>query len=266
VALDSVLQPPAVIVVAAIIPTTAYAVLLTVLDERRPRPWQALLALFLWGAVIAAFSAARLNDLIASGLAGATGQAEARALVATAGAPVVEEVLKAAGLLLVLGKRPSLLRTPRDGIVDGAWIGLGFDLAENLEYLALAAVQGGTAGLVRGIWVRGFLGGLKHAVFTATVGAGLGWARSARTRRGRLLAPACALLAAIAQHAAWNAVASEAITRTLCGAATPTAACMPEPADLALFVSVPLIVMVFVGPGALALLVIARRGASSRSQ
>jgi protease PrsW len=266
VALASGMQPPAVIVVAAIIPATAYAVLLAVLDERRPRPWSALLALFLWGAVIAAFSAARLNDLIASGLSGATSQAEARTLIATAGAPVVEEVLKAAGLLLVLAMRPSLLRTPRDGIVDGAWIGLGFDLAENLEYLALAAVQGGTAGLIRGIWVRGFLGGLKHAVFTATAGAGLGWARSARTRRGLLLAPACGLLAAIAQHAAWNAVASEAITKALCGAATPTAACRGEPADIALFVSVPLIVMLFVGPGALALLAVVRRGPSSRSQ
>src|SRR5262249_24136237 len=149
------LQPPAVIVAAAIVPALAYAVLLAALDQRRPRPWPRLLALFLWGAVIAAFSAARLNDLLTSGLADASGQAEARALVATAGAPVVEEVLKAAGLLLVLAMRPSLLRTPRDGIVDGAWIGLGFDLAENLEYLALAAVQGGTAGSSPGSVVGG---------------------------------------------------------------------------------------------------------------
>ena len=259
-------QTPAVIVVAAIAPALAYGVLLAFLDGRRPRPWPGLLALFLWGAVIAAFSAARLNDLIASGLSDATGEMQARALVATAGAPVVEEVLKAAGLLLVLVMRPSLLASARDGIVDGAWVGLGFDLAENLEYFLLAAVQGGTAGVLRGMWVRGFLGGLKHAVFSGTVGAGLGWARGSRTRRARLLIPACALLAAAAQHAAWNAVASQAITRALCGAAAPQAACRAEPADVALFVSVPLIVALFVGPGALALLAIARRGAPSRSQ
>jgi protease PrsW len=259
-------QTPAVIVVAAIAPALAYGVLLTFLDGRRPRPWPGLLALFLWGAVIAAFSAARLNDLIASGLSDATGEMQARALVATAGAPVVEEVLKAAGLLLVLVMRPSLLASARDGIVDGAWVGLGFDLAENLEYFLLAAVQGGTAGVLRGMWVRGFLGGLKHAVFSGTVGAGLGWAQGSRTRRARLLIPACALLAAVTQHAAWNAVASQAITRALCGAAPPQAACRAEPADVALFVSVPLIVALFVGPGALALLAIARRGAPSRSQ
>jgi RsiW-degrading membrane proteinase PrsW (M82 family) len=232
-------QTPAFIVVAAVIPALAYALLLVALDGRRPRPWSALLASFFWGAVVAAFCSARVNDLVAAGLTAAAGEARA---------------LKAAGLLLLLAVRPSLLRSARDGIVDGAWIGLGFDLAENLEYLTLAAVQGGTAGLMRGMWVRGFLGGLKHAVFTGTVGAGIGWARDARSRRPRW----------VAQHAAWNAVASEAITRALCGAAAAHAACRATPADLALFVSVPLIVLLFVGPGALTLLAIARRGAGAR--
>jgi RsiW-degrading membrane proteinase PrsW (M82 family) len=258
------LRTPALVVIAAVVPALAYALLLAALDGRRPRPWSALLASFFWGAVVAAFCSARVNDLVAAGLTAATGEARAHVLVATAGAPVIEEVLKAAGLLLLLAVRPSLLRSARDGIVNGAWIGIGFDLAENLEYLTLAAVQGGTAGLMRGMWVRGFLGGLKHAVFTGTVGAGLGWARDARSRRPRWVVPSCALLAAIAQHAAWNAVASEAITRALCGAAAPHAACRATPADLALFVSVPLIVVLFVGPGALALLAIARRGAGAR--
>jgi RsiW-degrading membrane proteinase PrsW (M82 family) len=259
-------QIPAVIVVAAMVPALAYAALLAALDARRPRPWRVLLSLFLWGAVVVAFCAARMNDLVAAELAGSAGETHARVLVATAAAPVIEEILKASGLVLLLAVRPSLLRSARDGIVNGAWIGLGFDLAENLEYLTLAAVQGGTAGLMRGVWVRGFLGGLKHAVFTGTVGAGLGWARDACTPRARVLVPAGALLVAIAQHAAWNTVASQAITRALCGAAAPQAACRATPADLALFVSVPLIVALFVGPGALALLAIGWRHSAPRSQ
>jgi len=259
-------QTPLAIAVAAIIPSLTYAFALVALDGRRPRPWPAFLAWFLWGAIVAAFSAARLNDLVAAGLAGTTSEAQARTLAATAGAPVVEEVLKAAGLVLVLALQPALLRSPRDGIVAGAWIGLGFDLAENVEYLTLAVVQGGTAGLLRGVWVRGFLGGLKHAVFTATAGAGIGWAREARTRRARILVPACALLAAVAQHAAWNAVASEAITQALCGAPAPQGPCKAVPGDVALFVGVPLIVALFVGPGALALLAIARRGRAPQSR
>src|SRR4029077_19795152 len=39
----TMLQTPAVIVVAAIVPALAYAMLLAALDARRPRPWRALL-------------------------------------------------------------------------------------------------------------------------------------------------------------------------------------------------------------------------------
>ena len=80
-----------------------------------------------------------------------------------------------------------LLRTAREGALLGALIGLGFELVENQHYLTLAAVQAGTAGLVRGVWVRGILGGLKHAVFTAITGAGLGWAREATAMRAPAL-------------------------------------------------------------------------------
>jgi RsiW-degrading membrane proteinase PrsW (M82 family) len=253
------LQTPGIIVAAAVVPPLGYAVLVALLDRRRPRPWLALAAAFLWGVVAAAFAAAPLNDLLLDRLSGATGEARARALAATAGAPLLEELLKGLGPLLLVLLRPDLLRTARDGIICGALVGLGFDLAENVQYLTLAAVQGGVTGLVRGVWVRGVLAGLKHAVFTGTTGAGLGWAREVRGRRARLLIPLLALAAAVAQHAAWNAVASHAITRALCGAPGAEAACLPAPSDLALFVSVPLIVALCVGPGALALAAIARR-------
>ncbi len=256
-------QTPGIIVAAAVVPPLGYATLVALLDRRRPRPWTALGAAFLWGVAAAAFAAAPLNDLLLDRLAGASGEARARALAATAGAPLLEELLKGLGPLLLVLVRPDLLRTARDGIVCGALVGLGFDLAENVQYFTLAAVQGGVTGLVRGVWVRGVLAGLKHAVFTATTGAGLGWAREVTGRRARLLIPLLALAAAVGQHTAWNAVASHAITRALCGAPTAEAACLPTPSDLALFVSVPLIVALCVGPGALALAAIARRGGAA---
>jgi protease PrsW len=251
-------HPPS-IVAAAVAPPLVYAALVALLDRRRPRPWAAFVAALLWGVIAAACAAAPLNDLLLDHLAGATALARARSLAATAGAPVVEELLKGLGPLLLLLLRPDLLRTPRDGIVCGAFVGLGFDLAEGFQYLTLAAVQGGYAGLARGVWVRGVLAGLKHAVFTATTGAGLGWVQRVPQRRGRLAVPLLALLTAIAQHAVWNAVASDAITKALCGAPSAEARCLPAPSDLALFVSVPLIVAVCLGPGALALAAIARR-------
>lgn len=253
------LDTPGIVVAAATAPPLVYAILVSWLDPRRPRPWAALAALFLWGVAVAALAAAPLNDLLLAQLAGATDETRGRALGAIAGAPLVEETLKAAGLVLLVLVRRDLLRTPRDGMVAGALIGFGFDLAENAQYLLLAAVQGGMPGLVRGVWVRGILGGLKHAVFTATIGAGLGWARAA-SGPARLVVPLLAGLAALAQHAMWNAVASEAITRALCGAPAPDAGCRTSPSEEALFVSVPLIVAFCVGPGLVALAMVARRG------
>jgi RsiW-degrading membrane proteinase PrsW (M82 family) len=251
--------PPGLIA-GAVVPPFLYAVLVGLLDRRRPRPWGAFAGSFLWGAVAAACAAAPLNDLLLAHLSGTTDAMRARTLAATAGAPVLEEWLKWLGPLFLLLLRPDLLRTPRDGMLCGAFVGLGFDLAEGFEYLTLAAVQGGYAGLARGIWVRTILAGLKHAVFTATSGAGLGWMQAATRRSARFGIALAALGAAIVQHVVWNAVASEAITRALCGAPTADARCLPEPSQLALFVSVPLIIALCLGPGAVALAALARRG------
>ncbi len=252
--------PPSIVAGAAV-PPLVYGLLVAALDSRRPRPWGAFLASLAWGVIAAACAAAPLNDLLLAHLAGTTDAARAHSLAATAGAPIVEELLKGLGPVLLLLLRPDLLRNARDGMVCGAFVGLGFDLAEGFQYLTLAAVQGGYPGLARGIWVRGILAGLKHAVFTATIGAGLGWVRqTAHDRPHRLAVPLLAFGAAILQHAVWNLVASAAITRALCGAATPEARCLPVPPDRALFVSVPLIVALCLGPGALALAAVARRG------
>jgi RsiW-degrading membrane proteinase PrsW (M82 family) len=253
------LHYPGSIIAAAVVPPLVYAAGLAWLDGRRPRPWAAFGAAVLWGMVAAAFAAAPLNDLLLDGLARVTDPARARALATTAGAPVVEEVVKGMGPLLLLLLRPDLLRTPRDGMLCGGFVGLGFDVAEGFQYFTVAAVQGGYAGLARGVWVRGILAGLKHAVFTGTTGAGIGWARLASGPRARVLIPLLALAAAVLQHVVWNAVASEAITRALCGAPTAGARCLPAPPDLALFVSVPLIVLLCLAPGALTLAALARR-------
>src|SRR4029453_3800661 len=109
------------------------------------------------------------------------------------------------------------------------------------------------------------LAGLKHAVFTATTGAGLGWMQLATRRATRVVIPIVALGAAIVQHVVWNAVASEAITRALCGAPTAEARCLPVPSHLALFVSVPLITALCLGPGAAAPAALARRPARRRN-
>jgi RsiW-degrading membrane proteinase PrsW (M82 family) len=247
------------ITLAATAPPALGAAGLYLLDGHRPRRPLVLLAAMAWGVAVAAIAAAPVNDWLLTALVAEAGAPAGHALAARAGAPVVEELLKGVGLLLLLGLRPDALRTARDGALLGAFIGLGFELVENQHYLTLAAVQAGSSGLLRGVWVRGILGGLKHAIFTATTGAGLGWARQTHSLRARLFVPLGAFVAAVLQHAVWNTVASQAITAALCGAPTPEAACRAAPPASALYVGVPLIVAACLTPGVVGLLMVLRR-------
>jgi RsiW-degrading membrane proteinase PrsW (M82 family) len=244
---------PPLIVGAAALPALAYAFALTRLDRREPEPRLALLAALLAGAVVAAHLSHGVNERLLA-WAGTFARAdEVRPLTGGFGAPLVEELAKAAVLIAIVWLGGRLLDGALDGIVYGGLVGIGFAFSENVVYLTFAMLQGGSAGLLQAIYVRALLGGFNHAAFTATTGAALGHAWVAASPRGRILLPAVGLAIAVVQHVAWNAVASHAINGVLCGPELGSAPCLPRPTDLSLFVLVPLLVTIFVGPGVLTL-------------
>ena len=251
---------PLPILLGAMAPAALWVVLVCWLQRGEARPGFLLAGCVLWGAVAAPLLSASLNDVARAWLAAIFGPASARELTATTVAPVIEEIAKAFGLLIIVLVRPTWIRSARDGVVYGALIGVGFVLAENVTYLGFAVLQGGDAGLVRAVYLRGILGGANHPIFTATIGAGIGLARVASSTRGRVVAPVLGCLAAVGQHLAWNAAASPTIVRTLCAAAVAGGACRPTPAAVDLFAVVPLVVMLFLGPGAIGVLLAATRG------
>ncbi len=239
-------QAPLTVVFAAAVPVMAYAAVVVAL-LRPEEPPALLVALFLWGAAVAAPAAERANALLG-----------ASALGPTIWAPLVEETAKALGLVLLVALCPDRLRDARSGIAGGALVGLGFALAENIPYHLIAAVQGGAAGLARAVFVRGVLQGLNHATFTGAVGAGLGFARRLPSGARSAAAPALGFLLACAQHGIWNGVASFTITDLLCGTMTAAGACQPTPPAEALYFQVPLLVTLFIGPGLVGLACLAR--------
>lgn len=255
---------PPVILGAAAAPAALYALALAWSERRAGRPAILLLAAVLWGGIGAAFLSHSLNDLARAWVTVLAGADQARTLTATLAAPAIEEAAKAAGLVLLLLVGRGAIADVRDGIVYGALIGVAFLFTENLVYFAFATLEGGAAGLARSVYLRGLLAGGNHAVFTATVGAGIGLARGVRSERARVLVPTFAVVVALAQHLAWNALASTAITRALCAAETPGGPCRPTPTDAALFVVVPLLTALFLGPGAAALLHLSRRAGAPR--
>jgi RsiW-degrading membrane proteinase PrsW (M82 family) len=172
------------------------------LDRFEAEPNSMLLFAFAWGALVASVGALVLNtsSLV---LLQQSGQ-DPQTMRAVVVAPVIEESLKGAGvLILVLFRRREF-----DGVVDGiVYAGItaaGFAFAENILYLGRAYHESGGEGLALVFFLRGVMGPFAHPLFTVCTGIGLGVASSTRRPALRLIAPALGWLLAIALHGWWN--------------------------------------------------------------
>jgi hypothetical protein len=143
-----------------------------------------------------------LTQALGAPASGTLGNALAQAL--TAG--VTEELIKGAGLLILLLLLRDEFDNVTDGVIYGVLIGAGFAMVENYVYFSLSS-HTDFGFLIVG---RVLLGWLGHSTFTAAFGAGLGYAREAHGARGRrypILAPLLGLLAALLLHTLFDFVA-----------------------------------------------------------
>lgn len=192
---------PAATVVSGLLGLIPLAICLVGLrwvDRWDPEPARWVILALLWGG-----GAATFGSLIIEGLVGAAlnlGETASAVVLA----PVVEEVMKGLGVLLLVLVARRYFHGPVDGIVYGGLIGAGLAFTENILYLS-SALQDGS---VLQTWVgRGLLGPFAHVLFTAWTGAAVGWATE---RRRGLIFPAWlgGLVLAILGHALWNGLAS----------------------------------------------------------
>lgn len=218
--------PPAVVALA-VLPVLAWALPLRIVARRRGIPPLACPAALLWGGLVAAPLSGLANDTLGTWpeLAASTGERWHAVLLA----PVFEELLKGIAPLILLRatrRSPAHASSPAiAGMTLGAASGLGFAATENVAYLTIALLQGGLPGLLQAAWARGVVSGVKHALFTACLGAGLGAATQPRTWRRKLALALGGLAAAVAQHALWNGLAAPAIQGIVCDAPAADAAC-----------------------------------------
>jgi RsiW-degrading membrane proteinase PrsW (M82 family) len=181
------------------------------LDRReRESPWLFALA-FLWGAIIATGLALPLNNAIFVEIArwleqhpalkDMLGPDAVTIIGAPIAGPLVEEVTKGLGLVLLFWLLRAEFDNVRDGFVYGALIGLGFTWFETALYVTRGFVETGTApfGLQLG-WRYALFGLAGHAMFTGIFGAFLGVARQTHSALLKLAAPLMGLLLAIAAH------------------------------------------------------------------
>jgi RsiW-degrading membrane proteinase PrsW (M82 family) len=185
--------------------------ILRYLDRReRESPWLFAVAI-LWGGLIAAGLALPINTVVLA-LIGEwlryhpaiheyLGPQGMLLLGAPLSAPLVEELIKALGVILLFAFLRTEFDNMRDGFIYGALVGVGFNLVEAPLYVAQAYMAYGVApwGLQFGARFALFgLGG--HAMFTGIFGAFLGYTRQTRRRSVRVILPLVGLALAIAAH------------------------------------------------------------------
>jgi len=174
-------------------------------DRYDREPLHLVAAVFFWGAVIAPATSVAVLSHLGEALV-ATDPSRALLFVGVmGGAPVVEEIAKAIGVLLVV-VFTSEFDNPTDGVVYGTAAGLGFAVAENLLY-GISAVGSGVyqgSAIVIMVGGRTVLTAGVHAVSSAAFGGFLGHAIMARRRLSGFAWAGVGLLAAISLHAAWN--------------------------------------------------------------
>ena len=186
-------------------------VIIHALDLFEREPFGMLAAAFAWGSLAATTLAIPANTALLDLIAKLGSQSLAQRWGAAIAGPIDEETLKALGLLLLVLIAVEEIDTPIDGLVYGAFIGLGFQIVEDFQYLTNPAFAGNGVSQLHVVWdlflVRGLVGGIwSHAAYTGLVGLGIGYlvSRPDVPHRRRVVLAELAFAGAWSMHFVWN--------------------------------------------------------------
>lgn len=224
IALATGLSRTSVAFVLALVPLAVVLLGVRWLDRWEPEPKRILLVALVWGAGVAVLSALIINSSIQQWILHRSRDPDGTTtLTAVFVAPIVEEGVKGAGVVLLYIFRRQHFDGPIDGVVYAATVAAGFAFTENVLYFSQYA--GGVAEI---FLMRGVFSPFAHALFTSCIGIGVGIA--ARSRRRGMLAgtlPA-GVLVAMVLHGFWNgsALIGGNFVITYIGIHLPLFACM----------------------------------------
>lgn len=167
----------------------------------------------LFGGLVSTFVfALNANDAIRALWAKAFGYAFAFDWGPMLTAPFSEETAKAMGVVLLMTISPRLVRSPFDGFVLGTFVGLGFQMFENVSYVVNSAATGfGVDQVAAGqqtLVLRMAVGIASHWLYSAIFCAGLIYllgrpGRKAERGKGILL-----MVVAMALHGVWDGISA----------------------------------------------------------
>lgn len=140
------------------------------------------------------------------------GQAWATDWKAGLTAPFVEETAKGAVFLLLLGLAPVVIRTVYDGLIVGAFVGLGFQVLEDMLYGENSAYEHFGVDQVDSVLhtfvLRSATGVASHAMYTAIFAAGIVYLVGTRAQPRRVGRGLALIIGAMLVHGTWDSMAA----------------------------------------------------------
>jgi len=158
-----------------------YGVLLLSLFNRPARRAQllgfAVVLALAWGGLAATDFAARANEAAGQIFANTWATVDSSWADVFA-APIIEETLKMLGILLLVFLPAARRLGPSAGMAIGAFVAASFQVVENEVYTLKGmfdAPDALFAALIETFFIRGVVGVFSHVVYSAAIGAAIGW-------------------------------------------------------------------------------------------
>jgi RsiW-degrading membrane proteinase PrsW (M82 family) len=195
---------------AGLLPMMLYAWFLYLLDRYEKEPIKILFGVFIWGAIFAAGAAFLINSVSSIGVYLITQSEYATQItISTMIAPVVEETLKGAAVLVVYLIFQSDFDSPLDGLIYGGITALGFAATENIWYIhKLGFIENSWQGLLDLTLIRVILVGWQHPFYTSFTGLGFAIARHSKSALWKWVAPIAGWAVAVITHFMHNLFSS----------------------------------------------------------
>ncbi|AYG04510.1 PrsW family intramembrane metalloprotease [Gryllotalpicola protaetiae] len=188
----------------ALVPLVAVLAVVRWVDRWEPEPFVARAFAFLWGAGVSILTALVVDETL-NVYSHHLGVSRSQFFMITVQSPIVEEVAKGVGVLIIFLIAQRTFDGPVDGVVYAATIAAGFAFVENIQYFGLALRDGGDTDLAYTFYVRGILSPFAHLTFTSCTGIALGYAARGQRSVGRTVGLFLGGLAlAIVLHAGFN--------------------------------------------------------------
>ena len=193
--------------ILCIVPLAIVVSVLLFIDRFEPEPLGMKLAALAWGGGVSIFFGIMGNEFVQYSVTEQTGdEVQGMIFSVVVGAPVVEELLKGLGVLVIVWACRTHISSAIDGLVYAGFAACGFLVVEDFTYFVRAVLTDGDLGQM--FFQRVVMGVFGHVMYTSCMGWATGWA----VTRARSAAAGCGAVAlgwftGMLLHATWNGTA-----------------------------------------------------------